>query len=111
MPNIAAAERERVERMHAKLDLLTRAHYTDPEHRSLIVGRREYEIVYDGTVHREEVRPAGAPIAPVRRCACGCGLQVFFRMRYASQACAGRGIRGLSTVERVRHEVSTGSRT
>lgn len=108
MPNIAARERVRVERMHAKLDLLTRAHYPDAERRTLIVGHREYDVVWDGSVaaRREEVVPEGAPVAPVRRCACGCGRQVSFRRRYASQACAGRGIQGLSTVERVRRSVN-----
>jgi len=105
MPNIIEFERERLARVQAKLDTLTRAHYPDPTRRTLVVGHREYLVVWDGSVaaRREEVRPVGAPIAPVRRCACGCGLQVSFRLRYASQACTGRGMRGLTTAERVRH--------
>ncbi len=111
MPNIQAAERERVERQHAerdrKLALLTRAHYPDPERRTLRVGHREYLVVWDGSVaaQREEVRPNGQP-APQRVCACGCGRPVSFRVRYASPSCAGLGRRGLPTVERVRHQVA-----
>ncbi len=103
MPNIAAAERERVARMQAKRDLLVRAQYSDPEHRTLVVGHREYLVVWDGSVaaSRQEVAPAGARTIPLRLCACGCGVPVSFRLRYASPVCTGRGNRGLSVTERV----------
>jgi hypothetical protein len=104
MPNIAAFERDRVARMREKLDRLTRAHYPDPARRTLVVGHRAYEVVWDGSVAatRQEVVPPGVRLAPQRVCACGCGVPVSFRLRFASQACAGRGMRGLPVTERVR---------
>lgn len=70
---------------------------------TVIADGREYVIAWDGSLGQGQTV---TPTSALRLCACGCGNPVSRpERRYASQACAGRGWRGVSTAERIRHQV------